>query len=279
VFGRNRSALIYAISISELNMRTSGGKDNSMNTQNDRAAWINGPAFRCSVLPQAQAQPRPRRFVLLGAPGVGKGTQAELLSARLGACQLSTGDIFRAAKTIPACDRSPALNLALEAMRKGELVTDETVLAVIRERTACLRCEGGFLLDGFPRTAAQAEALTQLLAREQIQLDAVLSYELPLETIVARLSGRRTCEKCKAVFHVRSKPAKVDGICDHCGGKLIQREDDRPESVKVRMATYGSRTAPLTDYYRKLNLLISVPAEGSPEVIYQRTMQMLNAKA
>jgi len=276
VFGWNSAAFICAISIHYPNMRKSTGKDNSMNANNDRAAWLKGPAAHCSVLPQAQS--RPRRFVLLGAPGVGKGTQAELLSERLGACQLSTGDVFRAAKSIDACERSPAINLALDAMRKGELVTDETVLAVVRERTACLRCEGGFLLDGFPRTVAQAEALTQLLAREQIKLDAVLSYELPLETIVARLSGRRTCEKCKAVYHVQSKPPKVEGVCDHCAGKLIQREDDRPESVKVRMAIYASSTAPLTDYYRKLNLLVSVSAEGSPEAIYQRTMQTLDAR-
>ena len=248
-----------------------------MNAKNDRAAWLKGPAAPCSILPEAQS--RPRHFVLLGAPGVGKGTQAELLSARLGACQLSTGDIFRAAKSIAASERSPALNLALDAMSKGELVTDETVLAMIRERTTCLRCAGGFLLDGFPRTVAQAEALTELLAREQIRLDAVLSYELPLETIVARLSGRRTCEKCKAVYHVQSHPAKVEGVCDHCGGSLIQREDDRPESVKVRMAAYASSTAPLTDYYRKRNLLVSVSAEGSPEAIYQRTMQTLDARA
>lgn len=248
-----------------------------MNAKNDRVAWLKGPAASCCSLPQNQT--RPRRFVLLGAPGVGKGTQAELLSARLGACQLSTGDIFRAAKSIAACERSPALNLALDAMRKGELVTDETVLAMIKERTVCLRCTGGFLLDGFPRTVAQAEALTQLLALEKIQLDAVLSYELPLEIIVARLSGRRTCEKCKAVYHVQSKPAKVEGICDACGGSLIQREDDRPESVAVRMAAYASSTAPLADYYRKLNLLVRVSAEGSPETIYQRTVQLLDAQS
>lgn len=250
-------------------------KGNSMNAINDRAAWLKGPGARCLIPPQTQT--RPRHFVLLGAPGVGKGTQAELLSARLGACQLSTGDVFRAAKSIAECERSPALNLALDAMRRGELVTDETVLAIVKERTACLRCEGGFLLDGFPRTVAQAEALTQLLARERVQLDAVLSYELPLETIVARLSGRRTCEKCKAVYHVQSKPAKVEGVCDACGGSLIQREDDRPESVKVRMAAYESSTAPLADYYRKQNLLVRVSAEGAPEDIYQRTVKLLDA--
>lgn len=248
-----------------------------MNAKNDRAAWLKGPTASCLVPPQAQTHPR--HFVLLGAPGVGKGTQAELLSARLGPCQLSTGDIFRAAKSTAECERSPALNLALDAMRKGELVTDETVLAMVKERTPCLRCAGGFLLDGFPRTVAQAKALTKLLAHEKVQLDAVLSYELPLETIVARLSGRRTCEKCKAVYHVQTKPAKVEGVCDHCGSSLIQREDDRPESIKVRMAAYESSTAPLADYYREQNLLVSIPADGSPEAIYQRTEKMLDARA
>ena len=252
-----------------------GGKINH-ERENDRAAWLKGPHASCSHLPKAQA--RRRCFVLLGAPGAGKGTQAELLSARLGACQLSTGDVFRAAKSIEACERSPALNLALGAMQRGELVTDDTVLAIVRERTGCLRCGGGFLLDGFPRTLLQAEALTGLLARERIQLDAVLSYELPLETIVARLSDRRTCEKCKAVYHVRSNPPIADGICDECGSRLIQREDDRPESVKVRMAAYASSTAPLIDYYCRLQLLVSVSAEGAPETIYQRTMQALDAR-
>ena len=250
--------------------------ENPMNAKNDCAAWIKGPTAECAV--PAPAQARPRRLVLLGAPGAGKGTQSELLSARLGACQLSTGDIFRAARSIAECDRSPALNMALDAMRRGELVTDDTVLAVVRERAACLRCRGGFLLDGFPRTVAQAKALTELLAGEQIQLDAVLSYELPLDIIVARLGGRRTCEKCKAVFHVQTHPAKVDGVCDHCGGNLVQREDDRPEAVKVRMAAYKSSTAPLAEYFGALGLLVPISAEGSPEDIYRRTMQALDAR-
>jgi adenylate kinase len=245
--------------------------------RNDRAAWIKGPAVHCSNLPQPQA--RPRRFILLGAPGVGKGTQAELLSERLGACQLSTGDVFRAAKSIAECDRTPALNTALDAMKRGELVTDDTVLDIVTERITCLRCGGGFLLDGFPRTVRQAEALTELLAREEIQLDAVLSYELPLDTIVARLSGRRTCEKCKAVYHVQTRPPKAEGVCDACAGRLIQREDDRPESVKVRMAAYEASTALLASYYRKRHLLVSVPAEGSPEDIYKLTMKTLDVRA
>ena len=247
-----------------------------MNATNDRAAWLKGSGAACSIPPQTRFHPR--RFVLLGAPGAGKGTQAELLSERLGACQLSTGDVFRAAKTGDACSRTPALNSALDAMRRGELVTDEIVLGIIRERVGCLKCGGGFLLDGFPRTVKQAEALTQLLERERIGLDGVLSYELPLDAIVARLGGRRTCQKCRAVYHVQTRPPKVEGVCDDCGGKLFQRDDDRPESVKVRMAAYESSTAPLAEYYRKKSLLVRVPAHGSPDEIYQRTMDALEAR-
>lgn len=206
-------------------------------------------------------------MVLLGAPGVGKGTQAELLAAKLGACQLSTGDIFRGAKSLAAMERSPAIAAALDYMKRGDLVPDQTVVDLVAERVGCLRCEGGFLLDGFPRTVAQAEALEALLKTHNLKLDAVLSYELPLEQVVARLAGRRTCPSCKAVFHVQTRPPKVEGICDHCGGTLYQREDDRPESIRVRMAAYEKSTAPLADYYRKKGLLIPVLADGTPEQI------------
>jgi len=164
-------------------------------------------------------------------------------------------------------------------MRRGDLVPDETVLALVTERLGCLRCEGGFLLDGFPRTVAQAEALDRLLAGEALRLDAVLSYDLPLEQVVARLSGRRTCPNCKAVFHIEARPPKVSGVCDHCKGELYQREDDRPESIRVRMEAYERSTAPLADYYRRQNLLVSIAAEGSPEEIFQRTLHALEARA
>jgi adenylate kinase len=213
--------------------------------------------------------------VLLGAPGVGKGTQAELLSARLGACHLSTGDIFRAAKTQDACERTPALTAALEYMRRGELVPDETVLALVAERGRCLRCRGGFLLDGFPRTVTQAEALELLLAGQKVKLNAVVSYELPLEKVVSRLSGRRTCPGCKAVFHVEARPPHEPGVCDHCGGSLYQREDDLPESIRVRMEAYEKSTAPLANFYRQRKLLVPVEAEGSPEEIFGRTLKAL----
>ncbi len=247
-----------------------------METRCDRKAWLRGGIARCE--PPPKRQKKPYRLVLLGAPGVGKGTQAELLCARLGACQLSTGDIFRAAKALAATERTPALTAALDYMRRGELVPDDTVVALVSERVGCLRCESGFLLDGFPRTVAQAEALEKLLAGEKLKLAAVLSYELPLEQVVARLSGRRTCPDCKAVFHVATRPPKVDGICDHCGGKLYLREDDRPESIRVRMEAYEKSTSPLADFYRRRNLLVPISAEGSPEEIFARTLKALKVK-
>lgn len=247
-----------------------------MERSNDRAAWLKGGTARCSVAPPRRE--KPWYLVLLGAPGVGKGTQAGLLSERLGCCHLSTGDVFRAARTTSAEERSPALNEALECMHRGELVSDETVLSIIQERTKCLRCHGGSLLDGFPRTAAQAKALDELLESLGVGLDAVISYEMPIEQIVARLSGRRTCAQCKAVYHVVGRPSRVQGVCDQCGGELIQRADDRPESVKVRMETYERSTKPLIDYFTRKRLLVPVSATGAVEAIYSRTAEALTAR-
>ena len=247
-----------------------------METKRDRKAWLKGGTAVCEPAPEPVEGLR--RLVLLGAPGVGKGTQAELLAAKLGACQLSTGDVFRGAKGLSPGERSPAITAALEYMRRGELVPDETVVDLVAERVGCLRCPGGFLLDGFPRTVAQAEALEDLLKKHDLTLDAVVSYDLPANKLVARLAGRRTCPGCKAVFHIQTRPPKVQGVCDHCGGALYQREDDRPESIRVRMAAYEKSTAPLADYYREKRLLIPVLAEGAPEAIFQRTLKALNGK-
>jgi len=243
----------------------------------DRSAWLKGGNSKCQAKPVATG--KPWRLVLLGAPGVGKGTQAELLKARLGACHLSTGDIFRAAKQLNQNERTPALTAALEYMRRGELVPDSTVIDIVRERRGCLRCECGFLLDGFPRTVTQAETLETLLKEEKLRLDAVLNYELPIDLIVKRLSGRRTCANCKAVFHVETRPPKKEGVCDHCGGKLYQREDDRPESIRVRMEAYRKSTAPLADFYDRRGLLLTIPADGTPEEIFNRTMEALRARS
>jgi adenylate kinase len=244
-----------------------------MSEKPDRTAWIKGGNAECQVKPQKP--PRPWRLVLLGAPGVGKGTQAELLCENLGTCRLSTGDIFRSAKCLAENERSWVLEDALRFMRSGNLVPDETVLDLIRERARCLRCGGGCLLDGFPRTVAQAEALSELLQQETIELDAVLNYELPIEEIVSRLSGRRTCSGCKAVFHVSNRPPRIEGVCDHCGAKLLEREDDRPDAVRVRMEVYESSTKPLIDYYHQRGLLIIIKSEGTPETICRRTIAAL----
>lgn len=220
----------------------------------------------------------PWGLILLGAPGVGKGTQAEMLNRRLRACHLSTGDVFRAAAGRPDCDQSPAMKEALGYMRRGELVPDSTVWEMVRERSGCLHCRGGFILDGFPRTVGQAESLKELMDREGLKLTAVVNYSLPFSEIVARLGGRRTCEKCKAVYHVTERPPKVEGKCDRCDGKLFLREDDRPESIKVRLEAYERSTAPLIDFYKNLGLLVEVPAKGSPDEIFESTFTQLEAR-
>jgi len=250
-----------------------------MNTpiNNDRAEWLQGPSANCSVKPSVVPGERKNvwRLILLGAPGVGKGTQAELLTERLGACHLSTGDVFRAAGKRSDCEQSPAMKAALEYMRRGDLVPDSTVWEMVRERSGCLLHCGGFILDGFPRTLAQAESLKELLEKDKLSLSAVVNYELPLDEIVRRLSGRRTCEKCKSVSHATERPPKVEGVCDRCSGRLIQREDDRPESITVRLDAYERSTAPLIQFYKDLGLLMPIVAKGSPEEIYARTMDKL----
>jgi len=242
---------------------------------NDRAAWLKGPSARCLGLSD---QPGPAwRLVLLGAPGVGKGTQAALLGRRLGACHLSTGELFRAARN-GSESSTTAMSAALDFMRQGHLVPDAIVWELVRERIGCLRCPGGFVLDGFPRTVAQAESLKLLLQEEKLPFHAVLNYTLPVEEIVSRLSGRRVCERCKATFHLSMQPPREAGKCDHCGGLLCQREDDRSESVAVRLEDYERSTAPLTQFYENLGLLMPVLATGSPEEVFRRALSALAAR-
>jgi adenylate kinase len=163
-------------------------------------------------------------------------------------------------------------------MRRGELVSDALVVAMVRERTGCLRCRGGFILDGFPRTPAQASALDAMLTEQGLGLDAVLSYEVPLEEIVARLGGRRTCPVCKAVHHITNRPPRVKDICDQCGNGLIQREDDREESVRVRMSVYEASTRPLADHYERAGILMRIAATGTPQEIVERSLAALHAR-
>ena len=230
--------------------------------------------LHCSQPPSEPKGPPPR-LVLLGAPGVGKGTQAEFICSSLGACHLATGDIFRDAKSQSPTERSPALMAALDFMSKGELVPDSTVLALIAERLRCLQCRGGFFLDGFPRTVAQAEALEKLLQSQNVKLDGVLSYDLPIEKIVKRLSGRRVCKGCKAVYHVTTRPPKTAGLCDHCGGELFQREDDRAEAV-VRMKAYELNTVPPGQILSRSRSFDFDLGRRHPEEIFKRTLDALD---
>lgn len=245
-----------------------------MTSNQSRSRWLEGPDAPCPEVPSVA---RPFRLVLLGPPGVGKGTQAALLSNRLGACHLSTGDLFRAARSLDPSQRSDAMCDAVVAMQRGALVPDLTVICLVRERIDCLGCPGGFLLDGFPRTLAQARTFERILARERIRLDAVVRYELPVEVIVDRIAGRRVCSGCGAVYHVDRRPTTRQGVCDQCRAAVIRREDDRPAAVHRRMATYERETQPLVDYYDELGLLRNVSAHGGPDQICARTLAALDA--
>lgn len=238
----------------------------------DRASWLHGPDVPCTLTHGVPA--RAWRLVLLGAPGIGKGTQAELLSDRLHACHLSTGDVFRAAKC--SCHAlSPAMQSAMGNMQRGELVPDDTVIAMVAERAKCVGCRFGFLLDGYPRTVEQARALDALMAGLGVEFDAVLSYELETTKVVERLSGRRTCKGCKRTYHLASNPPSTAGVCDKCGEALYQREDDRPEAIAVRLDAYRRSTLPLAEYYEREGLLHVIDADGTPEEIYGRSMKVL----
>ena len=196
------------------------------------------------------------RLILLGAPGAGKGTQAEVICNTLNIPAISTGNILREAK-------AKGTPLGLEAatyMDSGKLVPDELVINILKERLKEDDCQNGFILDGFPRTVPQAVALDQM----GVVIDRVVDLEVPDDKIMARLSGRRVCEKCGSSYHVLYKPTKVEGVCDRCGGKTVQRKDDAPETIKERLEVYHAQTEPLKDYYKKTGKLVVV--EGQEEV-------------
>ena len=195
-------------------------------------------------------------LIFLGAPGAGKGTQAEVVSEHLAIPTISTGNIIR-----EALKNGTETGLKAKAfMDAGQLVPDEIVIAIIKERLVKDDCANGFILDGFPRTVPQAEALDQM----GIRIDRVIDIEVADEKIAARLSGRRVCEKCGASYHLEYKPMKVEGICDKCGGNAVQRKDDHPDTVKDRLKVYHEQTEPLKDYYEATGKLVIV--EGQEEV-------------
>lgn len=200
-------------------------------------------------------------FVFLGPPGAGKGTQAEIIAKRHGLVKISTGDILREAVK----NGTELGKLADGYMKRGELVPDEIMLGLIEEQLANI--DKGFILDGFPRTVKQAERFDELLERKNLPLKAVILLDVPDEEIIKRLSARRVCPNCGAVYNLLFTPPKNDEICDVCGTKLVQRKDDNPETIKRRLDVYREQTAPLIDYYQEKGLLVKIDGTGKPEKI------------
>ncbi|PLX45390.1 MAG: adenylate kinase [Deltaproteobacteria bacterium] len=211
------------------------------------------------------------RLILLGGPGAGKGTQAQKLVEKYGIPQISTGDMLRAALR-------EGTELGLEAkkfMDAGKLVPDEVVVGLIEERIKADDCKDGFMLDGFPRTVGQADALKSVLDKMGIKIDHVISIEVPSEELVARLTGRRACRGCSSGYHVMFDPPKVEGVCDDCGGELYQRDDDNEATIRSRLNVYDEQTAPLIDYYKSAGLLRPIEGTGSIDEIFARITSVI----
>lgn len=213
------------------------------------------------------------KLILLGPPGAGKGTQAAQLVESFGIPQISTGDMLRAAVR----DETPMGLRAKEAMDAGALVTDEIVVGIVRERLQQADCEKGFILDGFPRTLPQADALKLTLSDLGKNLDVVVSLQVEVDALVERLTGRRACRSCSRGFHVRFDPPSRNGVCDSCGGELFQRDDDKEETIRTRMEVYHQQTAPLEDYYRQSGLLRSVDGMAPIAEVQQQIFDILKA--
>lgn len=201
------------------------------------------------------------RVIFLGAPGAGKGTQARRLAAGSGVPQVATGDMLREA----VAEDTPLGREAKRFMDQGALVPDEVVIGLVDERLSRPDAGAGYVLDGFPRTVPQAEALDALLRRRGQDLDRVVFFDVSRDELLRRLTGRRICRQCGTAFHLVSAPPKVEGRCDQCGGELYQRDDDAESTVARRLDVYQTQTAPLLDYYRKRGLLVRVAGEGPVE--------------
>ena len=202
--------------------------------------------------------------ILLGAPGVGKGTQGSLISKQFGIPQISTGDILRS-----EVKKSTELGKqAKKFMDKGELVPDDVIVGMMEHRIKESDCSNGFILDGFPRTVEQADALGRMLDKNNLDLNCALLIDVPEDVIIERLTGRRVCPNCGEVYHLKYNPPKNDNICDKCGTKLIQRDDDKKETVKNRLDVYNRSTAPLINYYERKGKLIKIDGMGSIDNIF-----------
>lgn len=214
-------------------------------------------------------------LVFMGPPGAGKGTQAGLFQARHGVPHISTGDMFRAAVRAD----TDVGRRAAEYMRSGDLVPDAIVEQIVEERLLQPDAAAGFILDGYPRTLAQADALDEFLARWGRELDGVVFFEIPEEVVIRRLSGRRVCPTCGANYHVEYHPPRVPGRCDNDGTELIQRRDDAPETVRRRLEIFRRWTAPLVTHYRGRGIFLVVNAQGTAEEVYDRIQEFVAARA
>ena len=210
-------------------------------------------------------------IVLMGAPGAGKGTQARLLQERLHLPQISTGDIFRSLKTA----QTPLAQEVRDIMNRGQLVPDELTIKLVRERTAQPDCKDGYILDGFPRTPAQAESLEALAAEQGNDIFALL-IDVPLDLLEKRMTGRRNCPVCNEIYNIYFKPPRNDNVCDlHPETQLVQRADDNSETVRARLATYEKQTRPLVEFYQAAGLLYTVDGTNEPERIYDDIVRIL----
>ena len=215
------------------------------------------------------------KIVMLGAPGAGKGTQAQMMAEKFGLPHISTGDIFRA-----NIKNGTELGKKAKAfMDAGKLVPDELTVEILLDRVKADDCAKGYILDGFPRTIPQAEVLSDTLAKTGEKIDYAINVDVPDANIVKRMSGRRSCPKCGASYHIEFIPPKKEGVCDHCGSDLIQRADDKAETVLARLEVYHAQTAPLTGYYEKKGLLQKIAGDQGIEGTFAAIMNALGAKA
>lgn len=215
------------------------------------------------------------KLVLLGAPGAGKGTQAKKLSDKYGIPQISTGDILRAA----VLEGTPLGKEAKSYMDKGELVPDDVVIGLVKERLSQDDCKAGYILDGFPRNTTQAEALDKVLAEMNSPLDTVLVVDVDRDVLMKRLTGRRTCKNCQQMFNIYFSPPKKEGVCDRCGGELFQRDDDKEETIRKRLDVYDAQTEPLINYYKERRLLKSVRSVGDIDEVFKNVCEVLEGKS
>ena len=213
------------------------------------------------------------KIIMLGAPGAGKGTQAKMIAEKFNIPHISTGDIFRA--NIKNCTELG--KKAKEFMDKGQLVPDELTVEILLDRVAADDCKNGYVLDGFPRTIPQADVLDKELTKLGDKVDFAINVDVPDENIVRRMSGRRACLKCGATYHIEHIPPKQEGICDKCGSELVQRDDDKPETVQKRLSVYHEQTQPLIDYYNKKNILKSVDGTKDMQEVFSDIVNILNA--